>query len=70
MTPQQDEALNLFLKQYSDELLHIAAWIAQEEDEPVRLPQSFEDHSSPNAQAISDICRKMVSSLLILRNEC
>ena len=58
--------------------MHIAAWIAREEDAPARisddsirlLQQTFEDHSSPNSQAIADICQKMVSSLLMLRNEC
>jgi hypothetical protein len=58
--------------------MHIAAWIAHEEDAPARigddsiplLQQALENDSSPNALAISDICQKMVSSLLIPRNEC
>ena len=74
----QNQALDHFLNEYSDELMHIAAWIAHEEDAPARitddsirlLQQTFEDHSSPNSQAITDICQKMVSSLLMLRNEC
>ena len=78
MTLHQNQALDYFLNEYSDELMHIAAWIAHEEDAPARitddsirlLQQSFEDHSSPNSQAITDICQKMVSSLLMLRNEC
>jgi multidrug resistance protein MdtO len=78
LTQQQNQALDYFLNEYSDELMHIAAWIAHEEDAPGRitddsirlLQQSFEDHSSPNSQAITDICQKMVSSVLILRNEC
>jgi hypothetical protein len=57
--------------------MHIAAWIAHEEDAPARitddsirlLQQSFEDHSSRNWKAIADICQKMASSLLLLRNE-
>jgi multidrug resistance protein MdtO len=77
MTQQQNQALDHFLNEYSDELMHIAAWIAHEEDAPARIPddsirliqQTFEDHSSPNSQAITDICRQMVSSLLRLRNE-
>ena len=78
LTQHQDQALDYFLTQYSNELTHIAAWLAQEEDPPARigddsirlLQQSFEDHSSPNSQAIIDLCQKMVSSLLMLRNEC
>ena len=78
LTQQQNQALDLFLNEYSDELRHIAAWIAHEDDAPARiadnsiqlLPQDFADHKSANSQAITDICQKMVSSLLILRNEC
>jgi multidrug resistance protein MdtO len=76
LTQQQNQALDYFLNEYSDELMHIAAWIAHEEVAPARitddsirpLQQSFEDHSSRNSQAITDICQKMVSSLLMLRN--
>ncbi len=78
LTQNQNQALDHFLNEYSDELMHIAAWIAHEEGAPARimddsirlLQQSFEDHSSPNSQAITDICQKMVSSLLMLGNEC
>jgi multidrug resistance protein MdtO len=78
LTEHQNEALDHFLNEYSDELMHIAAWIAHEEDAPARLTddsirllqQAFEDHSSPNSRAITDICQKMVSSLLLLRNQC
>jgi multidrug resistance protein MdtO len=78
LTEQQNQALEHFLNQYSDELMHIAGWIAHEEDAPARiaddsirlLQQTFEYHSSPNSQAIADICQKMISSLLMLRNEC
>jgi multidrug resistance protein MdtO len=78
LTQHQNQALDDFLKEYNDELMHIAAWVAHEEDAPARitddsiqlLEQSFEEHSSANSQAITDICQKMVSSLLILRNEC
>ncbi len=78
LTQQQNQALDAFLKGYSEELLHIAAWIAHEEDAPARisddsarlLEQAFEEHSSPNLQAITDICQKMVASLLMLRNDC
>jgi hypothetical protein len=78
LTPQQNQALDLFLNEYSDELMHIAAWIAHEEDAPARitddsiqlLRQAFDSHDSPNSQAITDICQKMASSLLMLRNEC
>ena len=77
LTQPQDQAPDHFLKEYSDQLLHIAAWMAREEDAPERIAgdsiglprQTFEDHSSPNSRAIADICRQMVSSLLILRNE-
>ncbi len=78
LTQHQNQALDHFLNEYSDELMHIAAWVPHEEDAPARitddsirlLQQSFEDHSSRNSQAITDICQKMVSSLLLLRNEC
>jgi hypothetical protein len=78
LTRDQNQALDRFLSEYSDELMHIAAWIAHEEGPPARisddsirpLQQTLEKQSSPNSQAITDICQKMVSSLLILRNEC
>ncbi|MGB2634677.1 MAG: FUSC family protein [Candidatus Acidiferrum sp.] len=78
LTQHQTQTLDDFVNEYGDELMHIAAWIAHEEDAPVRithdsirlLQQAFEDHSSPNSQVIADICQKMVSSLLVLRNEC
>ncbi|MGB8538101.1 MAG: FUSC family protein [Acidobacteriaceae bacterium] len=78
LNPHQNEALDHFLSEYSDELIHVAAWIAHEEDAPARLSddsirplqQTFEEHISPNSQAITDICRKMVSSLLMLRDQC
>jgi multidrug resistance protein MdtO len=77
LTERQNQALDDFLTQYSGELMHIAGWIAHEEDAPARisddsirlLQESFEDHSSRNSQAITDICQKMVSSLLMLRDE-
>ena len=77
-SPRQDQALDHFLNEYSNELMHIAAWIAHEEDAPAPisgdsmrlLRQTFEDHSSPNSRAITDICQKMASSLLLLRGEC
>jgi multidrug resistance protein MdtO len=78
LTPQQNEALDGFLNNYSDELTHIAGWLAHKEQMPARitddsvrlLRQTMADHRSPNSQAIVDICQKMISSLLILRNEC
>jgi multidrug resistance protein MdtO len=77
LTQHQNQALDHFLSEYSGGLMHMAAWIAREEDKPERitddsirlLQQSFEDDSSRNSKAITDICQKMVSSLLILRNE-
>jgi multidrug resistance protein MdtO len=78
LTQHQNQILDRFLNEYSDELMHIAAWIAHEEDAPehiaddsIRLLQrALEDHGSPDSQAISDICQKMSSSLLMLRNQC
>jgi multidrug resistance protein MdtO len=78
LTQQQNAELDQFLKGYSEQLMHIAAWIAHEEDAPGQLSddsvrlleESFEGHSSPSSRAISDICQKMVSSILILRSEC
>jgi len=78
LTPHQNQALDHFLNEYSGQLVHIAAWIAYEEDPPARitddsillLRKAFEERRSPNSQAIGDICRKMVSSFRMLRNEC
>jgi multidrug resistance protein MdtO len=77
LNEHQNRALDGFLNEFSEELGHIAAWIAQEEDAPridndsVRqLQQTLESQNSPNPQTITDICQKMVSSLLMLRNEC
>ena len=78
LTQHQNQALDHFLNEFSDELMQIAAWIAHEEDaspcttdDSIRLlRQAFEDHSSPYSQSITDICQKMISSLLRLRNEC
>jgi len=78
LTQQQNQALDHFLTEYSDELMHIAAWIADEEEAPAHisddsfrlLQQAFYDHNSPNSRAITDIGQKMVSSLLMLRDEC
>jgi multidrug resistance protein MdtO len=77
LTQHQNQALDHFLNEYSNELMHIAAWMAHEEGAPARisddsirlLQQIFEDHNSPKSLAITDICRQMISSLLILRNE-
>ena len=78
LTEEQDRALNNFLNEVSDKLMHIAAWIAHEENAPAPIgddsvrvfQQTFENRSSPNSQAIDDICQRMVSSLLMLKNEC
>lgn len=78
LTHQQDRALDQFLDEYSGKLMHVAAWIAQEEGAPasitgdstLRLQQAFQDRSSPNSQAVPDISQKMVSALLMLRNQC
>jgi multidrug resistance protein MdtO len=78
LTEDQNRALDHFLKEYGVELTHVAAWIADEEDQPGRvtddsvrpLQQEFKNHSSPNSRAIFDICQKMASSLLMLRNQC
>jgi len=78
LTQHQNQALDHFLSDYSDKLMHLAAWIANEKDAPAPMPddsirqlrQTFENQSSPNSQAIIDICQKMVSSLLMLRNKC
>jgi multidrug resistance protein MdtO len=78
LTQHQNQALDHFLNEYSDKLMHIAEWIADEADAPSRvsddsirlLQQTFEDHSSASSQAIADICQRMISSLLMLRNEC
>ncbi|HUN61695.1 MAG TPA: FUSC family protein [Candidatus Sulfotelmatobacter sp.] len=78
LTEQQNQALDHFLKEYSDELTYTAAWIAHKEAAPARissdsvrrLQQAVEEHSSANAQAIVEICEDMVSSALMLRNQC
>ncbi len=78
LTQDQNQALDHFLNEYSDQLMHVTAWIAHEEDSAAHisddairlLRQSFENPSSANSQAIADISQKMVSSLLMLRNVC
>jgi multidrug resistance protein MdtO len=77
LTQSQNQALDQFLNEYSNELTHVAAWIAHQEGEPARitddsiqpLQQPFEEHSSPNSRAMVDICQKMVSSLFLLQSE-
>jgi multidrug resistance protein MdtO len=78
LNQHQNQALDHFLSEYSGELLHIAGSIGQQEkvaapagvrDDSARsLQQRLEEHSSPNALAVADICQKMVSSLLLLQN--
>ena len=78
MTEQQNQALDHLLDEYSDKLMHIAAWIAREEDAPAPigdhsiqlLRRAFESRTSPSSQAIHDICQKMIASFLMLRSEC
>jgi multidrug resistance protein MdtO len=78
LTQRQNQTLDHFLNEYSGKLMQIAAWIAHEANAPELiaydslrlLQQSLKDHSSSNSQAIAEICQKMVSSLLILRNKC
>jgi multidrug resistance protein MdtO len=78
LTQNQNQALDYFINEYGNRLMHVAAWIAHQEDAPARiannsirlLQQSFADPSSPNSQRIADICEKLVSSLHMLRNEC
>ena len=78
LTKQRNQALDYFLNEYSDELMHIAAWIAHEEIAPAcitdnsfrRFQQIFQVQTSRNSEAITDICQKMVFSLQVLRNEC
>jgi multidrug resistance protein MdtO len=78
MTEQQDQALDHLLGDYSDKLMHIASWIAREEDPPAPigdhsiqlLRTAFESQTSPSSQAIDDICQKMIASFLMLRSEC
>jgi hypothetical protein len=61
----------LIPQQISSGEFHEEAGRASIDDDSIRLlQQTFENHSSPNSQAITDICQKMVSSLLMLRNEC
>jgi len=78
LTPRQNQALDRFLDEYSEKLVHSAGWIAHEEERPApmsddsfRLLQKTSGKPiSANLQAIDDICEKMVSSFLMLRNEC
>jgi hypothetical protein len=78
LTQRETQELDRFLTRCSDELTHIAAWIADEEEAPayisddsIRLLQkTFEEHRSRNSQAIAEICQKMVSSLAMLRMRC
>ncbi len=78
MTEQQNQVLDHFLDEYSDKLVHIAAWIAHEKDAPTPfgddsirlLRRAFESQASPNSRAIDDICQRMIASFLMLRSEC
>jgi multidrug resistance protein MdtO len=78
LTQDQNLALDHFLNEFSHELTHLAAWLAREEDAPMRisddsivqLRQAFERDPSPNLRPLTDICQKMISSLLALRNQC
>lgn len=78
LTEEQDRALSDFLNEFSDRLMRIAAWIAVEGEAPApidddsvrRFQEMFEKHPSPNSLAMDDICQRMVSSLLMLKNEC
>ncbi|MGA8161797.1 MAG: hypothetical protein WCB76_13355, partial [Acidobacteriaceae bacterium] len=74
-----NQVLDHFLNEYRDRLMHVAGWIANDSDaapegmadDSIRLlQQTFEEHGSPNARAIADICEKMASSLLMLRDDC
>ena len=78
LTERQNQALDDFLNEFSHELMHIAAWIAHQEAAPARiaddsirrLKEAFHGLSSPISLAITDICQKLASSLLMLGNEC
>jgi multidrug resistance protein MdtO len=78
LTPLQNQALDHFLSEYSHELMHIAAWIAHQEDAPgrfsddslQRVQQAFGNQNSPDSQAIVGSCQKMVSSLFLLQSKC
>jgi multidrug resistance protein MdtO len=77
LAQHQDQELDHFLNEYSNELTQIAARIARQKEAPARITDdsirllklSFEEQSSRIPQAIADICQKMVASLLILRTE-
>lgn len=77
-TEPQNRALDRFLNEYSDELMHIAAWIDHKEgprpqishDSLQNLRQMFKEHSSPTSQAVPDICERMAASLQVLQHEC
>ena len=78
LTQHAKQGLEHFLNEYSEALMHLAAWIASDENGPAHitddsirlLRQTLENDNSPNSQAIADICQRMISSLLALRNEC
>lgn len=78
LSPDQDAALAHFLSGCSDRLMHIAAWIAREENQPAPIGddsirpigQAFESGTSADLRVIDDICQKMGASLLMLSNVC
>ena len=78
LTHDQNQALDHFLKEYSDQLIHVAAWLADENhalaampDDSIRLlHRTFDNNRSRRSPAIADICRKMVFSLFMPRKEC
>jgi multidrug resistance protein MdtO len=78
LTQSQTQALDHFLTDYSDQLMQIGAWLAQEKEAPdgisgdsIRtLQQAFDDPDTRTSQVVTDICQRMESSLLMLRSKC
>ena len=75
LTPEQREALSLFLHRYSSSLANTAAaepdvQIApgQLDDSAQRLRRTFQEHDSAYSTAILDISERMLASLSLLTN--
>jgi multidrug resistance protein MdtO len=75
---QKHQALDRFLKEYSEKLMLTAAWIAHEHAAPASvtvdsillLQRTFENDPSASSQAIAAICQKMATSFLMLTESC
>ena len=68
LTQRQSQALDQFLNEYSDGLMHIAAWIAHEDDAPTRIATIPSGYSSRRSTAAVPRTRRL--SWISVRRWC